>query len=387
METENTELDDKNINDNNIDDLDEILKLLNQTTNEDTANSDIQAISDLLNSVDNNSDSNNMHQGSISDVGDVFSDALKSVSDINVPTQDKKNLNVEEQAEEVNLGKKGKNSFLSKIFAKKDSKKEDSDKISEKEEAASNIEGLDKSLAATEQVSSKSKKKKAKKGTKVKNKLDAADEKAKSKGKKAKNAKKDQVKKAKKVKAVKKIVAEEEVDIGKINPISATFVFTFCGILLLAFLIKGRQYTYSLNIGNADKYFNNKEYARAFNEVYGVEVKDEDVATYNKIMTVMYVEKQLASYKNYYALEKYPEALASLLKGLQRYDKYIELATIIGIEEDLNNVRDTIVAELNDVFNLSEEEAMQIIRSADQDNEDMYSAKLDDFTSKITDKN
>jgi hypothetical protein len=62
-------------------------------------------------------------------------------------------------------------------------------------------------------------------------------------------------------------------------------------------------------------------------------------------------------------MKKYPEALDSLLKGLQRYDKYIELATMLGIKTDLDYVRDQIVAELYNVFSLTEEEALDIINS------------------------
>jgi hypothetical protein len=95
--------------------------------------------------------------------------------------------------------------------------------------------------------------------------------------------------------------------------------------------------------------------------VYGVDIKDEDIGLYDKIQTVMFVNKQLNSYNNYYTLEKYPEALDSLLKGLSRYEKYIELATMLGIESDLDYVRSQILAELNNVFKLTETDAMQIL--------------------------
>ena len=60
-----------------------------------------------------------------------------------------------------------------------------------------------------------------------------------------------------------------------------------------------------------------------------VSISDEDIELYDKIMTVMYVNKQLNSYNNYYAINRYPEALV-FIKGLERYDKYIELATLLG---------------------------------------------------------
>ena len=86
---------------------------------------------------------------------------------------------------------------------------------------------------------------------------------------------------------------------------------------------------------------------------------------YNKIMTVMYVNKQLNSYHSYYEMKKYPEALDSLLKGLNRYDRYIELATMLGIDDDMDYVRNQILSELDSVFHLTEEEALQIASMED----------------------
>ena len=100
------------------------------------------------------------------------------------------------------------------------------------------------------------------------------------------------------------------------------------------------MFSYSLSIKNATDYLGRHKYTQAYNEVYGIDLKDEDIELYDKIMTIMFVNKQLNSYNCYYHMRKYPEALDSLLKGLQRYDKYAELATMLGIKTDLDYVRD-----------------------------------------------
>ena len=135
------------------------------------------------------------------------------------------------------------------------------------------------------------------------------------------------------------------------------------------------MFSYSLSIKNATDYFGRHKYTQAYNEVYGIDLKDEDIELYDKIMTVMFVNKQLNSYNCYYHMRKYPEALDSLLKGLQRYDKYAELATMLGIKTDLDYVRDQILAELYNVFGLTEEEALRII---DSENRMQYSIAVYD---------
>jgi hypothetical protein len=104
-----------------------------------------------------------------------------------------------------------------------------------------------------------------------------------------------------------------------------------------------------------------------------LKIKAEDVDIYQKILTVMFVNKQLNSYNNYCTIRKYPQALDSLLKGLQRYDKYIQLATYLGIKTDMDYVRKQILAELDHQFNLSEKEAFNIINIEDRA---QYSSKV-----------
>jgi len=50
-----------------------------------------------------------------------------------------------------------------------------------------------------------------------------------------------------------------------------------------------------------------------------------------------------------------------------RYDKYIDYATMIGIKFDMDNVRNQILAELENVFNLSEDEVKKLISINDTD--------------------
>ena len=93
-------------------------------------------------------------------------------------------------------------------------------------------------------------------------------------------------------------------------------------------------------------------------------------------MTVMYVNKQLESYNNYMGLEMYPEALDSLIKGLKRYEKYIEHAENLGIKSDLDYVRKHMLTELKRKFNLSEKRAMKLVSMKDQTK---YSIKIYDI--------
>ena len=357
-------------------DHDDFLSLLGQISEEDPAAEDIRAISDMLSGGPISS----METNRPSDVGAVFSDALKAVSSLNDYEQEEEEILQKASGKTIKKGKPGKGAKEEKITEKAKKAKKGKDKPKKEKSGLSLFKRLfgnikdDKTAAMHEEELRKQSEPKAVKVKKAKGKnkkgtepFDEDDEnqvgKTDAKEKAVKKAsKKEKAEKKKKTKEVIQVIDEIDEDPGRINRLGALIVFFFFGVIAVILIIGSNLVTYSLSIQHATNYFNHRKYTQAYNEVYGVDIRDEDIEMYDKIQTVMFVNKQLNSYNNFYAIEKYPEALDSLLKGLSRYDKYIELATMLGIESDLDYVRSQILAELNNVFHLSEAEAMQILK-------------------------
>ncbi len=360
---------------------DDFLSLLNQMSEEDPVLEDVRAIHDLL----GNTSSNLRNEDSMpSDVGEVFSDALRVVSSLNDYELEEDSILGGSQDKASPNGKKGKNS--KKPIKEKKPVKEKTKKA-KKEKAAKEKSGLslfqrifgnvkdektaaehEKELLATSGPKAKSPKKSKLRGKKgaVSDDGENTDLEDNNEGKgkpSKKERKKEKAEKKLKSKEVIQVIDEIDEDPGRINRVGAAVVIFFFAIVAMLVILGTNVITYTLSIEYATSYFNNRKYTQAYNEVYGVEIKDEDIEIYDKIMTVMFVNKQLNSYNNYYDMKKYPEALDSLLKGLSRYDKYIELATMLGIESDLDYVRSQILAELYNVFNLTEQEAAQILQN------------------------
>ena len=191
--------------------------------------------------------------------------------------------------------------------------------------------------------------------------------------KEAKKKEKQEAKKKKKAELQAEWEAEAKADQGRINPIGTAIVF-LCFGAFAGFVIFGtKNFSYNQSVAKAKEYFGSRYYTEAYNEVRGVELKNEDIETYDRIVTVMYVNKQWNSYNNYYAMQMYPEALDSLLKGFQKYDEYITDGEQLGIVNDLDYVRGQIKKELKKVFSMSEKKAYSIINSSTQEE---YSRKV-----------
>ncbi|GEM_PF-1573896 len=318
--------------------------------------------------------------GSPNDVGGIFSDVVSVIDTL----QDKEESDLNNQKNRASLEKEDtkeinqdkKKGFWQKIFGKKNNAEAE---ISEQDDNTPEIDKKSNKKKEEEIKKKTGNKKKAikEKQSQKKSSEGEEDEDVKSKKSEAKNkADKAEKKKSVKKKAVKKVkqdspaknadIASDGEDNIKVNKLAVIFIMTFF-ILIGGFVILGTNlYSYSLGVKNANLEFSRKRYTNAYNEIYGLDIREKDSELYQKIMTVMFVNKELNSYNNYIDMNKYPEALDSLLKGLERYDKYIERATELGIKEDLAQVKEQILTELKRQFNITEEEAIVLNSSMDQ---------------------
>lgn len=363
---------------------DDFMSLLSQISYDDPVAADVKEISELLSG---NKVPTEAKGSTPSNVGEVFSNALKAVSNLKDDEYDEESIlnqisdNKNKKGKKSKKDKKGKKnnesennlpdnskkSFLQRIFGN----------VADENATKKTTNAKKASSGKSEEVNKKSKKVvKGKKGkeTEVEDE-DNPQKTGKEKEISKKDKKAEKAEKKKKTKDVIQVIDEIEDDEGRINRLGAFIVFVFFGLLVVLIISGANVVSYSLSIQHATNYFGQQKYTQAYNEVYGMDIKDEDIEIYDKIKTVMFVNKQLNSYNNFFALEKYPEALDSLLKGLQRYEKYIELATMLGIKTDLDYVRSQILAELDNQFNLSEEEAIALIH---YENMDEYSLKVYD---------
>lgn len=180
-----------------------------------------------------------------------------------------------------------------------------------------------------------------------------------------KKAQKEEQKKLKKEeKAAARAEEEAQEPPTRINRVGAGIIFVTFAMIGIVIVAGNNSYAYSQCIAKAAAFFSQKEYTNAYNQIYGVKVKKSDEELKDQVMTVMFIEKQLNSFDNYFAMEKYPEALDSLLKGLDKYDKYLEQARSLGIESDVNYVKNKILSELKSVFNISEKGAYKLLSAS-----------------------
>lgn len=332
---------------------------------------DIFSMDSLFGSEDSTSTnlSNTENTKNPENISDIFSDVLGAVSSLEDPLEDisdlipdindsksaKKNKILNE-LDQNHISDNKKKNFFAKLFGNiKDKTDEEYEKQIQAEQEQKLKKEENKKIKAAQKKEDKAKKQ------------EAANERKKAKAATKNEAIKEKnERKAQKLEEKKKRLEEESKQYeGRINKVGASIVMAFAMVGLIVVIAGTNSFSYKNSIINATKYLDKQKYNKAYNEVAGLEIKDKDEELYHKIYTIMIVNKELNSYTNYSAMNKYPEALDSLLKGISKYEKYIEKGKTLGVESDLNNVKKQIVVALKDDFQLSEKDAYELLKIED----------------------
>lgn len=283
-----------------------------------------------------------------SDVGDILSDALGVLNDTAMDDMEKQIMDMipeqDKQKEIEESQPKEKKKLFKKLFGNVPGPELSPDEPSTEEE----LEAQKKAIAEE--------KKKAK-----------AEKKAAQEAKKKEKADAKAVKKAEKKRLKEEAEENTPIDTSKINKVGASILLSIAAVFALFVILGTNTFTYANNVSSAKEYFSKKQYTKAYQKIAGVEIKSKDKVLYDKIVTVMYVNKQYNSYQNYYNMEMYPEALNSLIKGLERYHKYSEQAAELEVVDDLNYVKSNIDSALEDSFHLSEDDVQYLMNMESQE--------------------
>lgn len=177
--------------------------------------------------------------------------------------------------------------------------------------------------------------------------------------KKKEEAEKKRLKAEKKAKQRAEELANAEPE-KKLNRPMVTFIFSlFLGGTFL-FYMASNNFSYTQAVKNAATYFEGQKYRSAYNEIIGIEVKEDDKDLEDRIYTVMYVERLYESYNNNIELGRPERALDALLRGVDKYYEHYEEAGQLGITADLDYSFAQIQTALVENYGITVEQALEI---------------------------
>lgn len=198
----------------------------------------------------------------------------------------------------------------------------------------------------------------------------------KKKPKKEKKPKEPKEKKPKKerVKKEKPPKPPKEPDNSPKIPGKVIFVFLLLGVTFVILVTLGQQMMgYKLSLSDARSAYNKGDYLATYDELMGLELKEEDSDLFRKARLLGDLQKRQEEYQTFMQTEMYEFALDSLVTGVARYEENKDEASELGIETEYQTMGEELVRLLQDQFGVSMDDAVDLYKCNRED----YSIRLD----------
>ena len=128
-------------------------------------------------------------------------------------------------------------------------------------------------------------------------------------------------------------------------------------VLIMVFVkFSGGQRT----ISAARRYFSRGDYILAYETIVGYPDLEDDDELKREITLMALIVQQRDSFYYLQAQGLYEDALDALIRGVYRYDKYVDEAASYGLGTDYMEIENEIEKRLGDTFKLTKEKAREL---------------------------
>lgn len=189
----------------------------------------------------------------------------------------------------------------------------------------------------------------------------------KEKKKKEKAPKQPKEKKVKPKKEKKPKPPAEPDNTPPLPKVPVILVFVMAASILVLVLAGTHLLGYSNSFADADQAFAEGRYSDAFQAVAGEKVKEKDTDTYEKYRFTAMVSAEYEAYECMMDAEVYDIALDSLIRTVQRYDKYLQDAETYGCRGEFDKIESAAETALQQDFGLTAEDARTMYALSDKE--------------------
>lgn len=204
--------------------------------------------------------------------------------------------------------------------------------------------------------------------------MDSGEDAGKKKKAKKKKAKKEKPKKEKKPKE-KKPKKEKPKKEKKPKPVDNTpplpkgpviLIFLMVISLMVLVLLGTNLTSYQTQVKQAKEYFRTGEYALAYKQLKGRNIKESDEQFFNQLAVLAAVSSEIKNYETFIANDKQEMALDSIVCAAGRYDINYNYAREWECTEELDKLRDKIEKILSEQYKMSFDDALEIYNMKDR---------------------
>ena len=193
------------------------------------------------------------------------------------------------------------------------------------------------------------------------------EKKKKEKKKKEKAPKQPKEKKVKPKKEKKPKPPAEPDNTPPLPQVPVILVFVMAASILVLVLAGTHLVGYSNSFSDADQAFAEGRYSDAFQAVAGEKVKEKDTDTYEKYRITAMVYAEYEAYESMMNAKVYDMALDSLIRTVQRYDRYLQDAETYGCRGEFDKIASAAETALQQDFGLTAEDARAMYALSDKE--------------------
>ncbi len=193
------------------------------------------------------------------------------------------------------------------------------------------------------------------------------EKKKKEKKKKEKAPKQPKEKKVKPKKEKKPKPPAEPDNTPPLPKVPVILVFVMAASILVLVLAGTHLVGYSNSFSDADQAFAEGRYSDAFQAVAGEKVKEKDTDTYEKYRITAMVYAEYEAYESMMDAKVYDMALDSLIRTVQRYDRYLQDAETYGCRGEFDKIASAAETALQQDFGLTAEDARTMYALSDKE--------------------
>lgn len=193
------------------------------------------------------------------------------------------------------------------------------------------------------------------------------EKKKKEKKKKEKAPKQPKEKKVKPKKEKKSKPLAEPDNTPPLPKVPVLLVFVMAASILVLVLAGTHLVGYSNSFSDADQAFAEGRYSDAFQAVAGEKVKEKDTDTYEKYRITAMVYAEYEAYESMMNAKVYDMALDSLIRTVQRYDRYLQDAETYGCRGEFDKIASAAETALQQDFGLTAEDARAMYAMSDKE--------------------
>ena len=134
-------------------------------------------------------------------------------------------------------------------------------------------------------------------------------------------------------------------------------IFLFGAAVVALVIIFSNVLSYSPYLSNARKYFDNRQYEKAYEQLLGIEIREKDGYFYRQVLLMHQLQVKVISSKNHLLNQERELAVNDLVQAVLFYNDNLEKAEELGLIKEFQVVYADIESDLSETFGISVKDA------------------------------